>query len=125
VNAERNVLIIEDDAPMAFVIASTMRLCCDRVDISGTLANAFERLKIRNYTLALLDLSLPDSGPTRSFCAVKDLLLAGAKRVVIITGADLTPELHQNARVAGAEAILSKGDAATFFRKLEGLFNGR
>lgn len=110
---------------MAALIAATLGLCCDRVDIAGSLANAFERLKIRNYTLAILDLSLPDSGPTRSFCAVSDLKIAGAARVVIITGADLTPELHQNARIAGAEAIYCKSDPVVFFRKLEGLFNGK
>jgi two-component system, NtrC family, response regulator AtoC len=54
------ILIVEDDANLAFVLSEAMERKGHRADIVSTLSAVPERLKTMQYDLVLLDMKLPD-----------------------------------------------------------------
>jgi two-component system response regulator AtoC len=54
------ILVVEDDANLGFVLRETMERKGYRADIVGTLAAIADRLKATQYDLLLLDMKLPD-----------------------------------------------------------------
>src|SRR5204863_10077133 len=54
------ILVVEDDSNLAFVLCETLRLGGYRAEAVRTLAALRERLTAAPYDLVLLDLKLPD-----------------------------------------------------------------
>lgn len=103
-----NVLVVDDSAPMALLIAATLRGLAERIEVASTFAAAKEWLQKLPFGLVLLDLGLPDSFPEQTVERVSEMRETGAK-VVILTGrwpifSRITPE------TTGADAVLFKGD---------------
>ena len=54
------VLVVEDEAEVADLVARALRESAWAVDIRGTGASALEALAVNDYDLAVLDIGLPD-----------------------------------------------------------------
>ncbi len=54
------VLVVEDEAEVADLVARALREAAWAVDVAGTGAGALEALAINEYDLAVLDIGLPD-----------------------------------------------------------------
>lgn len=119
--ANRRVLIVDDDEQIADVMAAVVRMSCGETVVVGTLRGAFESLTVRSFTVVLLDLMLPDSRAIETLKAIPALKLAGAQRVIGVTGGRTTEYIIQLAITLGAEKLIAKTDVM-FCDHLKSLF---
>ncbi len=117
-----NVLVVDDNAPIALLIAATLRGIATRIEVAVTFAAAKEWLQRDRFDLVLLDIGLPDSFPESTLDRL-DELKSSSTKVVIVTGmwppnTKLTPE------TIAVDGVLFKGDAL-FREKLQALVSGR
>lgn len=83
------VLIVEDDADHAFLVARLLeqdRAIDARIDRAGTIADALARLAATSYDAVILDLSLPDVGEGSTLTPIADAAPDAA--VVVLTSVD-------------------------------------
>ena len=106
----RRVLIVDDDAQMTQIMAAVLRISCDEIVTVGTLAAALLAARTKAFALVLLDLFLPDSPGLKTLESIGEFTAAGVPRVVCITGAEITPEIRDAAKLYGAEQVISKND---------------
>lgn len=106
----RPMLIVEDDPYFAEILCAAMALRCWRPSVAPTLIQARDILRAQAMDVTILDLSLPDSEAGDTLDQIRDLIARGAGRVIIITGADMSPELTQAAVEAGAMGVIGKAD---------------
>lgn len=104
-----NVLIVEDYAPLTFVLGALMRKLAQRVEIAHTLEEGMAWLARKNgFHLVLLDLGLPDSTQEQTIEAIRRIKTTG-RRVVVITGSDWR-HVEDQAKECGADACFYKND---------------
>lgn len=104
-----NVLIIEDDLPLANVLAAMIRKFANRVIVAGTLGAARATLEKPNgFDVVFLDLNLPDSAANPTIQAIKWIRGTGRK-VVVITGSD-HPSITNYIALCGADGCFHKHD---------------
>ena len=60
------------------------------------------------FDVLLLDLTLPDSPPEQTLIAIRTMKHLSAESVVVITGAEVTPEFLAAVKERGADECLSK-----------------
>lgn len=115
------ILIVEDDEPMALIIATMIR-SMGRIEIVPALGLALEKMgESPRVDLVLLDLKLVDSTMQLTLNTIR-AMKALAGKVVVMTGAYL-PDITQQAMSSGADACFYKGDA-TFVGWLKGALIG-
>lgn len=103
------ILIVEDNAPLANVLAAWVTRLSKKTSIVATLEEAFAGLMGSvKYDTVLLDLNLPDSGPGQTLEAVKKMKEIGAN-VVVMTGRK-DDEILNEVEASGADAWLCKSD---------------
>ncbi len=103
------ILIVEDNAPLANVLAAWVTRLSKKTKVVATLEEAFDGLLGSvKYDTVLLDLNLPDSGPTQTLEAVKRMKEMGAN-VVVMTG-HKDNEVLSDVEASGADAWLCKSD---------------
>lgn len=100
------VLIVDDDAPTANLIAATLRNFASRIEIANTIAQAREWVKRMFFNLILLDLGMPDSTPQITIGLVPEFKVNGTK-VAVLTGA--WPPESPLPETVGADAVFYKG----------------
>lgn len=103
-----NVLIVDDDARMALLIAATLRALADKIEVAATFEEAKEWIRRHVFQLVLLDIGLPDSPAFHTISRVSEMREGGAK-VVIITGC-WPPGATLDPNSTGADAVIYKGD---------------
>lgn len=103
-----NVLIVDDDARIALLIAATLRALAKRIEVAHTFSEAQEWIKRATFELVLLDIGLPDSIPEDTLSHVAEMKQTGSK-VVIITGA-WPPRALVTPETSGADDVIYKGD---------------
>ncbi len=103
-----NVLIVEDDAPMALLIGATLRSLASKIEVAPTFRAAKEWLEKLKFNLVLVDLALPDSDAVETLSRISELKSPGTK-VVILTGA-WPPSFRLMPHETGADALIYKGD---------------
>lgn len=113
-----NVLVVDDNAPMALLIAATLRGLAERIEVATTFAAAKEWLQKLPFGLVLLDLGLPDSFAEQTVERVSEMRV-GSAQVVLITGQWPNFSRH-TPETTGADAVLFKGDDQ-FREKLQAL----
>jgi sigma-B regulation protein RsbU (phosphoserine phosphatase) len=112
VNAEaaQRLLIVDDEEQLARIMQRTLRSRGFESDIALTAAEARERFEASDYTLALLDVRLPDES---GYGLLQELRTRRPDTaVVMISGVD-DPELGKAALEHGAYAYLVKPVGAT------------
>lgn len=117
-----NVLVVDDNPPMALLIAATLRGLAERIEVATTFYAAKEWLQKAAFQLVLLDLGLPDSFPEQTIERVSEMRVGKAK-VVLITGS-WPPNARQTPETTGADAVIFKGDGQ-FREKLQALVSGQ
>ncbi|TAN31866.1 fused response regulator/phosphatase [bacterium] len=103
--AAQRLLIVDDEEPLAKVVARMLRSRGFESDIALTAAQARQRFEAADYALALLDVRLPDESGYGLLEEVRRRCPDTA--VVMITGVD-DPELGRAALEHGAYAYLVK-----------------
>ena len=94
------ILLVEDDADLADVVALGLRNEAYAVDVAGTYAQADELLTTAAYDVACIDLGLPDGNGADLVARVgTDRMLNRPGRVLILTARDGVAD-----RVAGLDA---------------------
>lgn len=106
----RKLLIIEDVAVYAELLCAMLKMRNWEPSVAPTMAAAFALLAANKFDATILDLRLPDSDTMTSLDHIPALKAAGAGRLVIITGADVQPDLQLMAKLSGADGILSKNE---------------
>src|SRR5260370_39757292 len=109
VSTER-VLVVEDEAPLAKVMARTLRSRGFECDIALSGAEARRMFEARDYAVALLDVRLPDESGYGLLEELRETRPDTA--VVMISGVD-DPELGKAALEHGASAYHVKPVGAT------------
>lgn len=106
-----SVLIVEDDLPMAEVIAALLRptVLVKEVVIKATMQAALDLLATHKFDVVLLDLDLPDSLTARTLRTVRKIKELGPK-VVVMSGL-FAADLTEVAQLWGADASFYKGNA--------------
>ncbi len=108
-NGQR-LLIVDDEEPLARIMERTLRSRGYSSDIAFTAAQAREHFKANEYSLALLDVRLPDESGYGLLEELKALCPNTA--VVMVSGVD-DPELGKAALEHGAYAYMVKPVGAT------------
>lgn len=104
-----NVLIVDDSAPWAELCAVLLRKVADKVRIAHTFAEAQATIKLPNgFDVVMLDLDLPDSPPNFTIERIEAIRGTGRK-VVVMTGQDVTEDLRARMKAHGAMGCLYKG----------------
>jgi len=94
------ILLLEDDADLADVVALGLRNAAYAVDIARTYAEADALLRAVRFDVACLDLGLPDGdGLDLVRCISRDGGLLAPRRVIVLTARDAVDQ-----RVAGLDA---------------------
>ncbi len=106
----RTLLIIEDDPQYAEILCAMLKMRRWEPSAALSMAAAWEFLKTRHVDATILDLALPDSDTGSSLDLIPLLKAKGAGRVVIITGAIVTPAMTLVAQLSGADGIMSKNE---------------
>lgn len=107
-----NVLVIDDNAPWAELCAVLLRKVASRVRIALTYQEALETLgKPNGYDVVMLDLDLPDSPPSYTIERIQEIRGSGRK-VVVMTGVNVTDDMRDKMKTRGANDCLYKGDLA-------------
>ncbi|MDD5746596.1 MAG: ATP-binding protein [Candidatus Omnitrophica bacterium] len=114
------ILLIEDDAAVAQVIAAIFRKATDfsvEVEFAGTLQQGEECLRKKEVDAVFLDLTLPDSWGLETVAKVQ--LLAPDLPIIVLTGID-DEAMATNAVRAGAQDYIVKGhlDAGMLVRSV-------
>lgn len=102
-----NILIIEDQSPEAYLLASLCEGNSRRVEMAATIPEAWERLSDEEFDIVFLDLTLPRSNAFETLDEVP--AIKRKSRCVIVTG-NQNPALLQRATELGADAYLMKHD---------------
>lgn len=104
-----NVLIIDDHAPWAELCSILLRKVAGRIRIANTYADALITLdKPNGYDVVMLDLDLPDSPPAYTVARI-DSIRGSGRKVVVMTGINVTEDMRTEMRAHGANDCLYKG----------------
>jgi DNA-binding response OmpR family regulator len=113
-----NVLVIEDDAQWACVLAAIASSeAAAHVQIAHTFREAWSQMVARPFDVVLLDLTLPDSTPERTMEDINRMKYISARSVIVVTGVETTPGFVSMVKAMGADDVISK-DAGTVRRRL-------
>lgn len=104
----KRVLILEDHAQMADLLAAILRREGCEVVVVSTLGLALEEARMEAFDLVLIDLYLEDHDAIATMSAAPQMLSSGAKRVVAITAREITPQIIAVASRSGIEDIVAK-----------------
>lgn len=97
------VLLIEDDPGIIKLFRIGLNDLECEIESVTSLAEAFERLKVRKFDLILLDLSLPDSNGEKTLC---DIIKRNPEiPIIVITGIDAD---YQKVLGLGAQDFFTK-----------------
>lgn len=107
---ERKLLIIEDDPMYAEILCAMLKMRRWSTVVASSMGEAEISLKTNKFSATILDLRLPDSDTLSSLDRIQALKELGAGNVIIITGANVTPEIELLAKISGADGILSKNE---------------
>ncbi len=104
-NNIKNILIVEDDE--LFCKMLTKYLVKQGFDVSDaqTAAEAYERLKVTQFDLAVLDYKLPDESGIEILKKIKDV--ASSTKVILMSRYS-NNELEKEAKQEGADGFASK-----------------
>ncbi len=109
-DGSQRLLIVDDEEPLARIMERTLRSRGYNSDIAFTAAQAREHFVANDYSLALLDVRLPDES---GYGLLEELrTLRPNTAVVMVSGVD-DPELGKAALEHGAYAYLVKPVGAT------------
>jgi CheY-like chemotaxis protein len=90
-----HVLVVEDDLPIAQMMASILRDEGYQVDVAGNGRLALEKIQTQNYDLILTDLRMPELDGVGLYRELErsqpDLL----RRMIVITGTSGHPEYER------------------------------
>ncbi len=106
VPSARRVLVVEDEAPVARLLAIFLRDAGYAVEVAGTGGEAVARLHVQPPDLIVLDLALPDMDGWEVLRTVRARARTRALPVVVLTG--LGPEQAAQAAARGADEFLTK-----------------
>lgn len=106
----RKLLIIEDDIYYSELLCAMMRMRGWAPVPAHTMADANKLLLADPVDATIMDLRLSDSDIDSSLDQIPQLKKNGAGRVVIVTGAQITPALSLMAHLSGADGILNKDE---------------
>jgi DNA-binding response OmpR family regulator len=113
-----NVLVIEDDAQWACVLAAIASSeAAAHVRIAHTFREGWARMVAEPFDAVLLDLTLPDSTPEQTLEAMNQMKYISARSVIVVTGAETTPGFVAMVKAMGADECVSK-DVATVQSRL-------
>lgn len=105
-----NVLVIDDYAPWSELCAVLLRKVANRIKLARTYSDALVTLnKPNGYDVVMLDLDLPDSPPECTISRI-DSIRGSGRKVVIMTGAEVTDAMRERMKCAGATECLYKGN---------------
>ncbi len=105
VKSKKNILVVDDDKSILRTLTRILQKAGYEVDTAETGKEAMEKLKICRYSLALVDVRLPDVDGTELLVDMKDNLRDTVK--IVITG---FPSMERGVRAldGGADAYLVK-----------------
>lgn len=110
-----NVLLIEDDAPLAHTLAALLRPLAKKIIVSGTLERARHELdKPNGFDVVFIDINLPDSDAATTTQIIDQIKRTG-RRAVMITASH--SDMDKYAEICGADACFYKWDV-DFVEKL-------
>jgi DNA-binding NtrC family response regulator len=102
---KKSILVVDDDKSILRVLWRVLFKNGYEVDTAETAMEALDKLRIRHYDLALIDVILPDMKGTDMLAKAKEELKSTVK--FIITGYP-TAEVGAKARDYGADAFILK-----------------
>jgi DNA-binding response OmpR family regulator len=104
-----NVLVIDDNASWAELCAVLLRKVASKIRIAHTYTDALKTLALPNgYDVVMLDLDLPDSPPSFTVDRIDEIRGSGRK-VVVMTGVDVTDDMRARMKAHGANDCIYKG----------------
>ena len=105
VKTKKNILVIDDDKSILRTLTRILQKAGYEVDTAETGKEATEKMEKRHYSLALVDVRLPDIDGTDLLVSMKDNLRDTVK--IVITGFP-SMEMGVKALDGGADAYLVK-----------------
>lgn len=105
VKTKKNILVIDDDKSILRTLTRILQKAGYEVDTAETGKEATEKMEKRHYSLALVDVRLPDIDGTDLLVSMKDSLRDTVK--IVITGFP-SMEMGVKALDGGADAYLVK-----------------
>ena len=105
VRTKKNILVIDDDKSILRTLTRILQKAGYEVDTAETGKEATEKMEKRHYSLALVDVRLPDIDGTDLLVSMKDSLRDTVK--IVITGFP-SMEMGVKALDGGADAYLVK-----------------
>jgi len=105
VRTKKNILVIDDDKSILRTLTRILQKAGYEVDTAETGKEATEKMEKRQYSLALVDVRLPDIDGTDLLVSMKDNLRDTVK--IVITGFP-SMEMGVKALDGGADAYLVK-----------------
>lgn len=104
-----NVLIIDDHGPWAELCSVLLRKVATKIRIAHTYADALVTLnKPNGFNVVMLDLDLPDSPPNFTVERI-DSIRGTGRKVVVMTGTNVTDDMRAKMKAHGANDLLYKG----------------
>jgi DNA-binding response OmpR family regulator len=108
------VLVVEDDPDGQEVVARMLKQVKIDVDVIGTAEDAWEMLKVGNYSGAIIDLALPGQDGFQLLGAIRSDANLKGLRCIAVT-AFHTPELKHDALHNGFDGYFAKPLNRTLF----------
>lgn len=103
-----DVLVAEDNAIAAKVIAAFLSRAGHRVDLVKNGEEALERVRVRHFDIAFIDLRMPKTDGLEFTRAYRAEEAPGRRLPIIALTADVAEEMRQETLEAGMDDFLTK-----------------
>lgn len=115
------ILVVEDEIPLAEVVAEALASCGYQVDVAHDGASARRRLAESRYDLVISDMKMPDMSGRALHACVAEMDPALARRVIFSTGDSANPETLAFFKAVGNPYLIKPFNLTQLLRTVEGV----
>ncbi len=119
-SAAVRILVVEDEIPLAEVVAEALATCGYQVDVAHDGASARRRIQECRYDLIITDMKMPDMSGRALHACVASQDPALARRVIFSTGDSANPETLAFFKSVGNPYLTKPFNLTQLLRAVEG-----